>query len=161
MSFANEFTFAGQQTDPSGLQYLRARFYDPAAGRFLSSDSFGGLAGRTRSLNRYVYAENNPVGFADPSGRALPCDPGDCGDCLSPITVGCLPNGTIIGPPPSPNPFTNPFSGWSPGTVKGGAEVIGGGCGIAAVTIAGAQVPAGVCASVAGSIVGLIDIFGP
>ena len=31
------FGFAGQQTDPeSGLQYLRARAYDPTTGRFLS-----------------------------------------------------------------------------------------------------------------------------
>lgn len=33
MSFANEFTFAGQQTDPSGLLYLRARYMDPSTGR--------------------------------------------------------------------------------------------------------------------------------
>jgi RHS repeat-associated protein len=38
----NEFDFGGQQTDQTtGLQYLRARYYDPTAGRFIS---------RTRSL---------------------------------------------------------------------------------------------------------------
>ncbi len=31
-SLANEFDFAGQQTDGTGLQYLRARYYDPATG---------------------------------------------------------------------------------------------------------------------------------
>lgn len=35
-SLANEFDFAGQQTDGTGLQYLRARYYDPATGTFLS-----------------------------------------------------------------------------------------------------------------------------
>lgn len=35
-SLANEFDLEGQQTDPStGLQYLRARYYDPATRVFL------------------------------------------------------------------------------------------------------------------------------
>jgi RHS repeat-associated protein len=38
-SLANEFDFAGQQTDGStGLQYLRARYYDPGTGMFLSRE---------------------------------------------------------------------------------------------------------------------------
>jgi RHS repeat-associated protein len=56
-----EYQFAGQDTDPSGLQYLRARYYDPATGRFLSRDPKGGL-------NGYAYAGNDPVDNADPSG---------------------------------------------------------------------------------------------
>ena len=35
---SNEFDFAGQQTDGIGLQYLRARYYDPETGTFLSRD---------------------------------------------------------------------------------------------------------------------------
>ncbi len=35
---ANEFQFAGEQTDPTGLQYLRARYYDTATGTFISRD---------------------------------------------------------------------------------------------------------------------------
>ncbi|MBK7126007.1 MAG: hypothetical protein IPH65_08895 [Dehalococcoidia bacterium] len=31
---SNEFDFAGQQTDGTGLQYLRARYYDPGRGTF-------------------------------------------------------------------------------------------------------------------------------
>ncbi len=34
-----EFTFTGEQVDSSGLQYLRARYYDAASGRFVSRDS--------------------------------------------------------------------------------------------------------------------------
>jgi RHS repeat-associated protein len=34
----NEFQFAGQQTDPTGLQYLRARYYDMETGRLISRD---------------------------------------------------------------------------------------------------------------------------
>jgi RHS repeat-associated protein len=37
-SLANEFDFAGQQTDGTGLQYLRARYYDPGTGTFLSRE---------------------------------------------------------------------------------------------------------------------------
>lgn len=37
-SQSNELQFAGQQTDPTRLQYLRARYYDPATGRFISAE---------------------------------------------------------------------------------------------------------------------------
>ncbi len=36
-SQANEFEFAGEQTDPVRLQYLRTRYYDPASGTFVSA----------------------------------------------------------------------------------------------------------------------------
>lgn len=35
---ANEFTYTGEQVDTTEMQYLRARYYDPAVGRFLSQD---------------------------------------------------------------------------------------------------------------------------
>lgn len=45
-SLANEFDFAGQQTDGStGLQYLRARYYDPATGTILSREALSLLPG--------------------------------------------------------------------------------------------------------------------
>jgi RHS repeat-associated protein len=40
---ANSFLFAGEQTDPSGLYYLRARYYDPLTGRFTQMDPFPGV----------------------------------------------------------------------------------------------------------------------
>lgn len=45
----------------SGLMHYRARSYDPFAGRFASRD-------KVRNSNRYVYAENSPPNFRDPSG---------------------------------------------------------------------------------------------
>ncbi len=65
---ANEFTFTGEQTDPTGLQYLRARYYDPSIGRFWTRDPWPGLAYDPQGQNLYTYAFNNPVKFTDPSG---------------------------------------------------------------------------------------------
>jgi len=36
--------YSGERTDPTGLQYLRARYYDPATGRFNRLDPFFGKA---------------------------------------------------------------------------------------------------------------------
>jgi RHS repeat-associated protein len=61
-SQANPFTFTGEQTDAStGLEYLRARYYDAASGSFISRDAMPGL-------NRFAYGGGNPVGNVDPSG---------------------------------------------------------------------------------------------
>ena len=62
----NEFDFAGQQTDATGLQYLRARYYDPATGTFLSRDPMAASPGWTQSP--YGYAGGNPVNATDPTG---------------------------------------------------------------------------------------------
>ncbi|MDY0170795.1 MAG: RHS repeat-associated core domain-containing protein, partial [Thermoguttaceae bacterium] len=39
---ATPFLYSGEQTDPTGLQYLRARYYNPATGRFTRLDPFAG-----------------------------------------------------------------------------------------------------------------------
>jgi RHS repeat-associated protein len=60
----NEYLYRGEQWDTDlGLYYLRARYYNPATGRFLSVDSEGGAGQR-----RYEYAAADPVNGADPSG---------------------------------------------------------------------------------------------
>lgn len=62
--------FTGEQTDPSGLQYLRARYYDPRTAMFLSRDpSIGAYPTLSASWNGYGYAHGNPVMYADPSGE--------------------------------------------------------------------------------------------
>lgn len=64
--------FAGELQDTTtGIVYLRARHYNPALGRFLQRDSFGGFAQRPQSLNRYSYAGSNPVNYSDPSGHCF------------------------------------------------------------------------------------------
>jgi RHS repeat-associated protein len=59
----NPYRYCGQYHDvESGYVYLRARYYDPAIGRFVSEDpAFDGH-------NWYVYCANNPVMYVDPSG---------------------------------------------------------------------------------------------
>jgi len=59
-----EFTFTGEQNDPNGLEYLRARYFDPASGRFLGQDPLG---------DGYRYAGGNPVNRIDPTGLYTIC----------------------------------------------------------------------------------------
>lgn len=83
---ANPFTYAGQfRDDESGLYYMRARYYDPATGQFLSVDP---LVAVTQSP--YGYVAGNPPNGRDPSGLDL-CNPaqranGDI-DCEDPYSV--------------------------------------------------------------------------
>jgi RHS repeat-associated protein len=57
--------YMGRELDRvSGLYYVRARWYDPEQGRFLSEDPIG-LAG---GMNMYAYVDNNPTNFTDPTG---------------------------------------------------------------------------------------------
>lgn len=53
----------------AGLTYLRARWYDSAMGRFTSRDAWEGDLNRPQSLNGWIYVEENPVQYADPSGH--------------------------------------------------------------------------------------------
>jgi len=55
--------------DKLGLNYMKARYYDPQVGRFYSDDPVGFIPGNSFSFNRYAYANNNPYKFVDPDGR--------------------------------------------------------------------------------------------
>ena len=68
---AQPFRFTGEQQDPDvnrQLYYLRARYYDPALGRFWSRDPLSGYLGAPKTQNAYPYVMNNPAAFIDPSG---------------------------------------------------------------------------------------------
>jgi RHS repeat-associated protein len=65
------FGYTGEQTDPAGLVYLRARYYDPGVGRFLTADSVVPDPLRSQAWNRYIYVENNPIAYIDPSGHQI------------------------------------------------------------------------------------------
>jgi RHS repeat-associated protein len=72
---------AGQYTDAeSGLIYLRARYYDPATGQFLTRDPIESI---TRSA--YGYVGGNPLNATDPLGLFCVgslCTPKSVGDAL-------------------------------------------------------------------------------
>ena len=60
----NRIRYTGQQYDDvTGQYYLRARYYNPVAGRFMQEDVYQG-----DGLNLYAYCGNNPVVYDDPSG---------------------------------------------------------------------------------------------
>ena len=62
----NRIRYTGQQYDELTEQYyLRARYYNPVAGRFMQEDVYQG-----DGLNLYAYCGNNPVVYDDPSGYA-------------------------------------------------------------------------------------------
>jgi RHS repeat-associated protein len=67
-TFANSFQFAGEQRDGTGLDYLRARYYDASLGRFISKDPYAGSITDPYSQHSYQYAHANPVRYTDPTG---------------------------------------------------------------------------------------------
>jgi RHS repeat-associated protein len=67
-----------EQTDPSGLIYMQARFYAPWFGRFLSPDPARDQHFElTQSWNIYSYVRNAPVMFTDPTGLTVEVDKKD------------------------------------------------------------------------------------
>jgi RHS repeat-associated protein len=70
----NEFLYRGEQFDADlGLYYLRARYYNPLSGRFMSRDPDEECDCSSipeAAKNKYVYASSDPVNRVDPSGRA-------------------------------------------------------------------------------------------
>ncbi|MBN1149235.1 MAG: RHS repeat-associated core domain-containing protein, partial [Anaerolineales bacterium] len=66
------YGFAGEWVDGSGLVFLRARYYAPQNGRFISKDTWPGDYSGPYSLHKWNYAFSNPVNVLDPSGMAPP-----------------------------------------------------------------------------------------
>jgi RHS repeat-associated protein len=63
--------YRGEQYDSDlGLYYLRARYYNPATGRFVSMDPENGIPTDPKTLHKYLYAGGDPVNAKDPTGRA-------------------------------------------------------------------------------------------
>ncbi len=72
-SRTSRMRYTGEPWDGDvGLVYLRARWYDPATGRFTTRDPIPGYATLPQTQNPYIYAANNPVNLTDPSGKFIP-----------------------------------------------------------------------------------------
>jgi len=66
----NNYLYRGEQYDSDlGLYYLRARYYNPLTGRFMSRDPEDGKIKDPRTLHKYLYADGDPVNRIDPRGR--------------------------------------------------------------------------------------------
>jgi RHS repeat-associated protein len=123
---ASDFGYTGEAWDSdTELLFLRARWYDPVVGRFLSEDTMPGIAYLPKSLHIYAYGWNNPISFSDPSGLQPP--PPDCNDpnetcgtgtpapqatpAPQPVLTPPTPSGTPRPPTSEPTSEGNSFSG--------------------------------------------------
>lgn len=150
MSGAPEFdSFYGynaEETNPvTGLQYLRARYYDTDTGRFNVADTYLGDVSQPLTLNRYSYTINNPVMHIDPSGHFV----------LTALIVGAA-VGAVVGAAISgiksykEQERTGKVNGWEVAKDALVGGVIGGVAGAAAGAV-GAVAFAGVGAAATGT----------
>ena len=83
----NHLTYNQEWFDFStGLQFLRARYVDLELGRFISRDTVLGTMEDPRTHNLYLYVQNDPLNFIDPSGHVAHAGGGggsarNCGSC--------------------------------------------------------------------------------
>src|SRR5260370_17974209 len=81
-SVANPWRFAGGYFDSStGLYKFGTRYYNPGFGRWSQQDPLRGQLNDPTSLNRYVYAGDDPVNLTDPSAR-------DAFECIMGLIAG-------------------------------------------------------------------------
>jgi RHS repeat-associated protein len=65
-SLANPFTYTSREAGEAGLNFYRARYYQPAVGRFLQEDPLTSGLGLSNEAYRYVL--NGPALYGDPTG---------------------------------------------------------------------------------------------
>jgi len=71
-AFEQPFGLHGMRFDASTGFYLAgSRHYDPATGRFLTPDPWGGLLAQPRTIDGYIFALNNPLVYWDPTGLVV------------------------------------------------------------------------------------------
>jgi RHS repeat-associated protein len=80
---SNPYQFTGEAWDGEvELLYLRARYYQPETGRFITKDPWAGSVWQPSTLNRYVYVRNDPVNSIDLGGLNGGGGPGGiCPEC--------------------------------------------------------------------------------
>ena len=64
------YGYTGEQQDSAtGLQYLRARYYNPTQHSFMGRDPWRGNMSNPQSMNGWSYVEGNPTNLIDPTGQ--------------------------------------------------------------------------------------------
>jgi RHS repeat-associated protein len=85
------YHFTGQRLESGiGLYYYGARWYDPAAGRFIQADSIIPLQQGVQGWDRYAYANNNPLNYTDDSGHFAWFVSGGIGAAIGGIVGGVV-----------------------------------------------------------------------
>jgi RHS repeat-associated protein len=135
------------------LFYMQARWYDAAAGTFLTVDPVVGDARDPQQLNAYNYGRNNPVGNTDPTGMwclffVFGSHCGQDAPTWSSVTPVTPPP-----PPPSQSGNLDAFSG-------GGAESLAAATFAVALTGAEEGAPFGPWGVVAGIVIGIGTMIG-
>ena len=87
--YETAYSYTGEMTDGTGLVNLRARYYDPGTGRFVSRDTWNGDHNNPISMNKWLYANGNPIIHIDPSGNCIFTGI-DTVACLIAIAVGAI-----------------------------------------------------------------------
>lgn len=117
--------FSGRELDPTGLLFLRARYYEPTLKRFISEDPIGLVGG----LNYYGYVNGNPLSFTDPYGlQSVVTDMTNGTTTFDPapypgnsVTISTR-NDVVRGAAPGArDPYTTPDTNWLPGGTRSGA----------------------------------------
>lgn len=110
-STPNVYLSRGEQYDPDlNLYYLRARYLNPLTGRFLTRDPDEGVLAEPMTLQKYVYAADDPIDQIDPTGWQAQSS-GGCNGAITPEAGGYLhfsigpllfPQVALPAPPPAP-----------------------------------------------------------
>ena len=67
----NPYRYCGEYYDKETEEvYLRARYYEPSVGRFITRDTYTGESDEPLSLHLYTYCENDGVNYVDCDGNA-------------------------------------------------------------------------------------------
>ena len=102
------FMYTGKPFDSIiGLYYYNARDYLASVGRFMTEDTQTGTLTDPLSQNRYIYADDNPMKYVDPTGHRFETSSGGGGSSGSSTTTPPPTHG-IAPPPPSPVPNPPP-----------------------------------------------------